>query len=348
MLLTDRNFNTSFYDPAGGGDPILYQHLFLKKKLYTIPAIAIGKASPFNFGTFYTQYIKQNPNAKVPSQSFLEWLVGFAEGDGSFMKNSRGKAVFVIAQSTGDVQVLEYIKRTLGFGRVIKQGPRTSRFIVEDIASVRLLVALFNGNLVFPLKQVSFILFLEAFNKNSKAQVIQLIPSLITPTISDFWLSGITDAEGCFSCSILGYSKAYRFRYLIAHLGETNLTVLTHISTIIGGVVRPHSKVGVNELTVNGARNMEQVLKYFDSHPLQTKKFKSYQLWREIHKAILNGEHLSPESRAVLKAKAATINKPGPGSPCIRVQDPVPGSGARKYTGEERDRYQVRKPDLQK
>jgi len=28
MLLTDRNFNTSFYDPAGGGDPILFQHLF--------------------------------------------------------------------------------------------------------------------------------------------------------------------------------------------------------------------------------------------------------------------------------------------------------------------------------
>jgi Cytochrome C and Quinol oxidase polypeptide I/LAGLIDADG endonuclease len=28
MLLTDRNFNTSFYDPSGGGDPILYQHLF--------------------------------------------------------------------------------------------------------------------------------------------------------------------------------------------------------------------------------------------------------------------------------------------------------------------------------
>ena len=28
MLLTDRNFNTSFYDPIGGGDPILYQHLF--------------------------------------------------------------------------------------------------------------------------------------------------------------------------------------------------------------------------------------------------------------------------------------------------------------------------------
>jgi cytochrome c oxidase subunit 1 len=28
MLLTDRNFNTTFFDPGGGGDPVLYQHLF--------------------------------------------------------------------------------------------------------------------------------------------------------------------------------------------------------------------------------------------------------------------------------------------------------------------------------
>jgi cytochrome c oxidase subunit 1 len=28
MVLTDRNFNTSFFETAGGGDPILFQHLF--------------------------------------------------------------------------------------------------------------------------------------------------------------------------------------------------------------------------------------------------------------------------------------------------------------------------------
>jgi hypothetical protein len=36
MVLTDRNFNTSFFEVAGGGDPILYQHLFLPKKIIKV------------------------------------------------------------------------------------------------------------------------------------------------------------------------------------------------------------------------------------------------------------------------------------------------------------------------
>ena len=220
MLLTDRNFNTSFYDPAGGGDPILYQHLFSLTILNTIPLVTVP--SGFKFNLFYSLYVKRFPNTKIPSKSFLEWLIGFTEGDGSFVLNSRGTPVFVITQSTSDIQILHYIQQTLGFGRVIKQGSSTSRFVVEDIASITLLVALFNGNLVFPLKQASFSRFLNAFNNRSKDTKVMFISTLITPTLNDNWLCGFTDAEGCFTCSLLGNSKAYRFRYMLAQLGFVN------------------------------------------------------------------------------------------------------------------------------
>lgn len=305
MILTDRNFNTSFYDPAGGGDPVLYQHLFLITiTLYTIPVPS--PVSPFNFDKFWSLYKKRFPNVQLPSQSFLEWLVGFSEGDGSFMVNSRGTAIFVITQATVDLQILQHIQKTLGFGRIIKQGPTASRFVVEDLTSIMLLIALFNGNLVFPLKQDSFALFLAAFNIRSRALAVNFISSLVTPTFGDNWLLGVTDAEGSFNCSLLGNSTAYRFRFMISQLGA--FSVLTHITTLIGGTVRPHSQPGVYELTVKGVSNMYQVFQYFDTRQLLTKKAESYRIWRELHAAILKGEHLSPESRAVLKAKAATIN----------------------------------------
>nr|YP_009504982.1 LAGLIDADG endonuclease [Lyophyllum shimeji]AWW14100.1 LAGLIDADG endonuclease [Lyophyllum shimeji] len=284
--------------------------------MYTIPLVAKKSPSPFRFPTFYTLYNKHFPKTNAPSQSFLEWFVGFTEGNGSFKFNSRGIAIFVISL---DQQVLEYIQRTLGFGRINKQGlrrlrrPCTSCFIVEELASVALLVALFNGNMVLPIKQSSFALFLKAFNKRSRrSQDVGFIPSLVSPTIYDFWLSGITDADGCFNCSLLGNSKAYRIRFFLGELlgeGEDNLTVLKHITTLIGGVVRTHSNPGRHELIINGVRNVERILKYFETHPLYTQKAKSYQLWREVQASLLKGEHLSPASRAVLKSQAASINK---------------------------------------
>lgn len=303
MLLTDRNFNTSFYDPAGGGDPILYQHLFYTL-MYSRP-MSLCSNSGFCFNAFYAL---QPSGRKAPPQSFLEWLVGFTEGDGSFIVNNRGEAIFVITQSSKDVQVLHYIQRMLGFGKVIKQGPTTHRFIVQDQASLQLLVALFNGNLVFPIKQNRFAAFLAAVNKRFSHSPVTLIPTLVVPTLLDSWLCGFTDAEGCFACSLLTTSNAFRFRFLLSQKGLTSQGVLTYLTSLIGGVVTPHSVPDCWELTVNGVRNAYPVFSYFDAHPLLTKKAESYRIWREVHAALLRKEHLSPDTRAALKAKAATIN----------------------------------------
>jgi hypothetical protein len=90
MILTDRNFNTSFFEVAGGGDPILYQHLFstlvLKDHLilstffiFPSPNKSIFKRhmsnynlnNTFDFSAFYKKYNTHLPNNKIPSENFL-------------------------------------------------------------------------------------------------------------------------------------------------------------------------------------------------------------------------------------------------------------------------------------
>ena len=141
MLLTDRNFNTSFYDPAGGGDPILYQHLFSKDNIYALTIASLPFLAPsnsnrsFDFSLFETIYSKLYPHNPKPSKAFLEWFIGFTEGNGSFIVPKRGGLQFVITQSSYDVQVLNYIQTSLGFGKVIQQSKsnKTHWFIVQAL-----------------------------------------------------------------------------------------------------------------------------------------------------------------------------------------------------------------------
>ena len=111
MVLTDRNFNTSFFETAGGGDPILFQHLFLKKlgflSLFILFIISIhtysinsnsstlrpspsvspaplsflergagglrkGDYESFQFSSFYSKFKENYPNLNLPDSKFLE------------------------------------------------------------------------------------------------------------------------------------------------------------------------------------------------------------------------------------------------------------------------------------
>jgi hypothetical protein len=321
MVLTDRNFNTSFFDPAGGGDPVLYQHLFLTSYLYSIPVAitaANANSSPFNFDVFYSHYANRYPNQEAPSQEFLEWFVGFTEGDGNFTVNGRGELQFVITQNTDDIQILQYIVDVLGFGRVNKQGKNTHRFVVNDKANSFLIATIFNGNIVLPHKQISFLAYLDALNVlslNPAAKIslpaLAPITTTVLPTRYDSWLLGFADAEGCFSVSFLASSNGYRIRFMVAQKYAINLPVLQHITTLIGGKVEAHSAQDVNEVRVNGASNLNWVISYFDSHQLLTKKASSYKLWKQLLASILGKEHLDPVRRAELIALAATVNKLG-------------------------------------
>lgn len=195
-----------------------------------LPLTLQHKNNSFQFTSFYTKFKENYPNFNIPSQKFLEWFIGFAEGEGSFILAKRGDLAFVITQSTEDVQILNYIKNNLGFGKVIKQSVKqnTHRYVIQDIKNLSLISEIFNGNMVFPTRNARFLTFLSSLNeKLLKQNMITINPlnNIVNPNINDAWLSGITDGEGCFSCSILSKNKVFRFRFILTQKWEANKSV---------------------------------------------------------------------------------------------------------------------------
>lgn len=341
MLLTDRQLNTSFFDPAGGGDVILWQHLFLNNPynylinniiLYNIYIILleyviylrilriVGVKGKREYKEFYNKYGEIYPNQKLPSKEFLDWLIGFTEGDGSFILAKRGDLSFVITQSTKDIKILKYIKENLGFGQIIVQSKiqKTHRFIVQDINNLYLITLLFNGNLVFITKKARFDRFLVAINEKiikkgdyNKFKFITPIQQTVKPSLKDYWLTGFIDAEGCFSCSILNNSSAFRFRFILSQKWDINKGVLEDINKEFGniGSIVPHSEELNWELRINGLKNCKCIFNYLEDFPLKTIKRESFKKWFSIWIRLVNKEHLDDLKRLEIKDLAKKINK---------------------------------------
>lgn len=329
MLLTDRNFNTSFYDPAGGGDPILYQHLFSQLYIFNSKESSIITSSLFlinssfsnnsekyfDFTLFNYEY-ERLMNKNSPSFSFLTWLIGFTEGDGSFVLAKRGDLSIVITQDSRDIQVLNMIKTNLGLGKVIKQGKTTSRFVVQDKKGLYLLATLFNNNLVSYSKIIYFNKFLSALNRynqngNLKYPIIPLKKTneITIPTLDDEWLCGFTDSEGSFSVSISSISNKFNICFDIAQNHIENKYILDHISNLFKvGKTYKHSNEKAYYYRIGGLKDLNKIFPYFDKYSLRSKKIKSYILWKDLHNKLLNKNHLNPTLRESLKVLASKVN----------------------------------------
>lgn len=216
--------------------------------------------STFNFKAFFNKYLEIYPEKPLPNIAFLEWLIGFSEGDASFTLTLRRDIHFVITQSTTDVKILNYIRENLGFGSVYLQSlkQKTHRFIVQDLINLQLICLLFNGNFVLPVRNAKFIIFLASLNeKLIKKNLNIILPSynLIVPTLQDFWLSGFVDAVGCFSVTMYENNNKFLIRFILVQKWLVNKIVLDHILNLFSnvanktvGYVNKHSQENVWEL----------------------------------------------------------------------------------------------------
>lgn len=176
----------------------------------------IRKALYFNFNHFY----KYGHAHHVPriEESFLEWFIGFFEGNGSFgfskkrcsnrLRNGKNYAesvcerlVLTICQK--ERRVIEKIAHTFGFGSVFyfkTNGNIYWRWSLYSKKSIEKIAYLLSGNLIISKRQDQFLKWVEVGQKKNmfKFPFDKNKPWNSNISLTNGWLSGFIDAEGCF------------------------------------------------------------------------------------------------------------------------------------------------------
>lgn len=268
-----------------------------------------GTSTDFNFDLFCasSRYLRAD----------LEWVIGFVEGDGSFIVNADGTLNFQITQSVTDVEILHRIRKILGFGSVrVQDGNKdfpTWKYAVTGGVNLKRIIQLFNGNLVLEKSYLRFAAFVAGFNRKYRDE-ISLVPVRQTPSVNTAWLSGFTDAEGCFTVSITdrpSARKQYQVhgRFILAQKGAKE--ELQAFATLLNGKLFFQPGYGGYNLTVQ-LTFLKRALHYFRRFPLKTKKrialIKFLTIYRLLTTSMEQGRPLTSSELALIRKRAKEIN----------------------------------------
>lgn len=243
--------------------------------------------------------------------AFKWWLIGFAEGDGCFGIDKTGNLVFKVTQSTLDCQVLFFIKKSLGFGSVSLQSKssNTHQYRVRDKSNLINIINIFNGNLITKAKITQFKLFLDAFNSKYNTD-ITFIECNKKVTLNNGWLSGFTDAEGCFTSSAY-LSKATNkhivtVRYVISQKNDIEFS--QYLAGLLNGYITYIKSYDGYNTVVNYSK-LNIIINYIKSYPLKTKKHVSYLRWLKVYQLVKDKRHHNSEGIEKIKSLIKLINK---------------------------------------
>lgn len=245
------------------------------------------------------------------NDKFKWWFIGFSEGDGSFIVNKDGYLEFKITQSSVDAQILFYIKKQLGFGSVSVQDKinKTHHFRVRNKKDILTLIQIFNGNIITKYKINQFKLWIDGFNKVYKMN-IKCLDQQHQLNLDNTWLSGFTDAEGCFTSSVLTSKVTGKtivtVRYVVSQKDDIEFSQ-NLADKINGYITHVKSYNGYNTVVNHGKLN--KIIFYLENNPLKTKKLISYRRWLKIYLLVKDKKHFTPEGLAIIKFLAKFINQ---------------------------------------
>lgn len=267
----------------------------------------------------YSNLIPQHK--KKINTLFLEWFIGFTEGDGSFIV-SGNKVYFDITQNLNDIQILYYIKKELGFGKVLIRSEKARNvgvFYVSSKENFTRLMAIFNGNLSTNYKKEQFRVWLNTYNKQYDMN-IAFKDQLIKPSLYSGWISGFTDAEGCFfgrvkSCLTSKLKRAPHLTFQVSQKEIYIIKTLRDIFLCIKNEDTDFKNIKYDKgwegwvFHCSSFIKLKVIRNYFSRYELKTRKSLAFNKWCRIHDMVLNKKHLTLEGLNQIDLLTKDINK---------------------------------------
>jgi len=127
------------------------------------------------------------------------------------------------------------------------------------------------------------------------------------------WVTGFTDAEGCFSVILTQRSNS-KWRIMVSfeiNLDKKDIAILHSLRDYFGvGSVYSSPNRSLCVYRVNKIDDLINVIiPHFEDYPLLTKKYSDFVLWSKVVNIISNKEHLTPTGFNTVLTYYASINK---------------------------------------
>lgn len=128
--------------------------------------------------------------------------------------------------------------------------------------------------------------------------------------ISPWFITGFTDAEGCFN---VGLQKNPNGKFYVRPTFQIKVhardsLLLMRIKNYFGGIGNIYTNSKDSKFTVRSLDDILKILLHFDNYPLITKKKADFILFKQIIHKVVEGEHLSAKGLQEIVNIRSSIN----------------------------------------
>jgi len=265
---------------------------------------------------------------------FIEWLVGFVDAEGNFnisLRNFKDNnynslvLTFQIGLHIDDLEVLKFIQKNLGCGKISISGNRCNFFVNDRASLINIIVPVFNFIELKSSKYNQFLVFEKAVNliKNKdhltaigRLEIIKLYHESKNPPIclrsnieiNKYWLGGFIDGAGSFS--ITQNSPRLKFENHVKELPLFNIIAEffksgnVNITNPRKNRINSNPTVTLDYTNIHFLKNVVVPLfsvKFNEFKLLNSKKERDFNDWAILVDIKYYGYHSMPEGVSLFK-----------------------------------------------